>query len=641
VPEDITDGYPRPQLTRPRWVDLGGDWGFAHDDAGRGLDERWMERADPYARTIRVPFPPESPASGIGDTAFHPVVWYRRTFSDARAGAGERLLLHCGAVDYRASVWVNGRLVAAHEGGQTPFSADITAALRDDGEQVVVIRAEDAPADLAQPRGKQDWEEEPHRIWYHRTTGIWQPVWLEPVPATRVARLRWTPDLDRGLLGLAATLVREDAPVGAEGEAGGGEGHYLRLRVRLRLHGALLADDTYVVQGAEVQRDIALDPGAMRMSGEKVLWSPRYPNLVEATVTVLRGDGGGGVVDEVGSYVGLRSVGVADGRFVLNGRPYYLRLALEQGYWPQSHLAAPGVDAMRREVELAKDLGFNGVRIHQKVEDPRFLYWCDKLGLLVWGEMANAYVFSATAAERLTREWLEVLDRDYNHPCIVAWVPLNESWGVPNLARDPAQRYFVQGLYYLTKALDPTRPAIGNDGWEHIVGDIFGVHDYAFEGKTLRERYGSPEAMERTLREVQPHYRSVTLPGYRRAGEPIMLTEFGGISLRPAEEEAWFGYATVTSRDAYLAKYRELLDAVLDSPAIAGFCYTQLTDTGQETNGLLTADRAPKLDPAALYAINRRSSAAIPGDVIWQIQNARGVTPFAGGSTDQAAATRS
>jgi len=248
------------------------------------------------------------------------------------------------------------------------------------------------------------------------------------------------------------------------------------------------------------------------------------------------------------------------------------------------------------------------VRIHQKVEDPRFLYWCDRLGLLVWGEMANAYVFSTIAIERLTREWLEVLARDYSHPCIVAWVPINESWGVPNLARDPAQRHYVQALYHLTKALDPTRLTLGNEGWEHSVSDIYGIHDYSFEGSTLRERYGSREAVQRTLREVQPGDHALILPGYEYAKGPIMLTEVVGISLRPGSDVFWYGYGTVADRDAFLSKYRELIDAILNSPAIAGFCYTQLTDTGQETSGLLTAEREPKLDPAAVREITGRAS---------------------------------
>ena len=469
--------------------------------------------------------------------------------------AGKRLLLHCGAIDYRAHVWVNGQLVATHEGGQTPFTADITAALRPGDEQVIVIRAEDAPLDLAQPRGKQDWQEQPHNIWYQRTTGIWQPIWLEPVAPTHITQVRWTPDLDQGVIGLSVTFQRPE------------EIASLRLRVQLSLHGVTLADDTYMVQGTEVQRQIALDRAGM-MDREKLLWSPEHPNLVDATLTLLASDER---LDEVQSYTGLRSVDVDNGHFLLNGFPYYLRFALEQGYWPQSHLAAPGVEALRREVELAKELGFNGVRIHQKVEDPRFLYWCDRLGLLVWGEMANAYVFSPPAVERLTREWLEVLARDYSHPCIVAWVPLNESWGVPDVARDPAQRHYVQALYYLTKALDPTRPVIGNDGWEQVVSDIYGVHDYSFEGATLRERYGSLEAAKRTLHEVQPGHRLLELPGYHYTNQPIMLTEFGGISYRPKSDAPWFGYGTVTDHDAFLSKYRELVDAILDSPAIAGF----------------------------------------------------------------------
>ena len=607
----IHRGHPRPQLTRTRWIDLGGRWGFAYDDAGQGLDQCWQDRTDMYKRSIQVPFPPESPASGIGDTSFHPIVWYRRTFSMSPQDIGKEILLHCGAVDYRAHVWINGQLVATHEGGQTPFSANITSALRPEGDQVIVVRAEDLPLDLAQPRGKQDWQEKPHMIWYHRTTGIWQSIWLEPVASTHIKQVRWTPDLDHDLLGLHVTLQRQ-------------EEKSLHLRVQLSLHGRTLADDTYLIQGKETQRQIAFDRAAM-MNRDQLLWSPEHPNLVDTALTLLAGNE---VVDKVHSYVGLRSVGIGNGHFLLNGFPYYLRLVLEQGYWPESHLAAPSAEALRQEVELVKALGFNGVRIHQKVEDPRFLYWCDQLGLLVWGEMANAYVFSSTAVERLTREWLEVLERDYSHPCIVTWVPLNESWGVPGLARDPAQRHCVQALYHLTKTLDPTRPAIDNDGWEHVVSDILSIHDYAFYGATLRERYGSLEAVKRTAREVQPGYHSVVLPGYQHTHEPIMLTEFGGISYRPGTSTAWFGYGTVTDPEAFLSKYRELVEAILASPAIAGFCYTQLTDTEQETNGLLTANRDPKIDMAAVRSITEGVSAAVPGDVIRQMQKAQDMTPF-------------
>lgn len=608
--------HPRPQLTRTRWIDLGGAWEFAYDDERRGLDESWQACAEVYTRTIQVPFPPESSASGIGDTSFHPIVWYRRTFQLSSVDTGKRLLLHCGAVDYRAHVWVNGHLVATHEGGQTPFSADITTALHVDEDQVLVIRAEDAPLDLTQPRGKQDWQKQPHNIWYHRTTGIWQPVWLEPVNPTHITQVRWTPNLESGQLGFTVSLQRQEEP--------------LHLHVHLSLHGVTLADDIYLAQGTEVQRQIAFNNADM-MNTSTLLWSPESPNLIDATLTLLTGNE---ILDEVQSYAGLRSVSVADGRFLLNERPYYLRLALEQGYWPESHLAAPTHEALRHEVEVAKALGFNGIRIHQKVEDPRFLYWCDRLGLLVWGEMANAYVFSPNAVERLVREWQEVLARDYSHPCIAVWVPLNESWGIPDVAYNPTQRHYVQTLYHLTKSLDPTRPVIGNDGWEHVISDIYSIHDYSFEGTTLRERYGTTEAVERTLREVQPHYRTLALPGSQRTHEPIMLTEFGGISYSPQPGEPWHGYGTVASSDAFLAKYRELVDAILDSPAIAGFCYTQLTDTGQETNGLLTAEREPKLDLATIRQITSRSSAAVPGDVVRQMQKVQETTSFAGDATE-------
>ena len=470
-----------------------------------------------------------------------------------------------------------------------------------------MVRAEDSPTDVTQPRGKQGWFGEPQRIWYHRTTGTWQPVWLEPLPEISIDELRWTPDLARGMLGLGARLSSTPTTP-------------LRLRVRLSLHGQVICDDTYEATRADLRREVSLDLGKLAMGRNEILWSPRFPNLVDAELTLLDGDR---VIDEVRSYVGLRSCGVGNGRFLLNGLPYYPRLVLEQGYWPESHLAAPSPDALRREVELVKSLGFNGVRVHQKVEDPRFLYWCDRLGLLVWAELPSAYAFGPTTVERLTREWLEILRRDYSHPCIVTWVPMNESWGVPNLQADPAQRAFVRSIYALTQALDQTRPVIGNDGWEHVASDIWGIHDYAPDGETLRARYGSADAVEETLRTVQPHYRAIAVHGQVREGQPVMLTEFGGISDLGDPDQRWTAYGSVQGRDAFLRQYNELVTAVLNSPAIAGFCYTQLTDTEQETNGLLTADRRPKLDVAAVRAITSRPSAAIPGELITNVQTAQ------------------
>ncbi len=591
--------HPRPQLTRPEWTDLCGTWDFAYDDRATGLHEHWQNDPAPFDRRIQVPFPPESPASGIGDNRFHPVVWYRRTFQQ-EAAPDHRVLLHFGAVDYRAQVWVNGSLVATHEGGHTPFTADVTSVLDPSGAQVVVVRAEDLPQDLCQPRGKQDWEQEPHGIWYSRTTGIWQPVWLEEVPTTHVESVRWVPDIDRHSLALTVRVAHPDRPG-------------LRLHVVLRQHGRVLADDSYTVDGADTQREVFLRNTDVSLGRSSLLWSPAQPNLIDATLTLVDDVG---PVDQVESYTALRCMSAAHDRLLLNGRPYYLRLVLAQNFWPESHLAAPDDAALRREVELVKELGFNGVRLHQKIEDPRFLYWCDRLGLLVWAEMPAAYEFSSATVNRLTREWLEVLARDASHPCVIAWVPINESWGVPALVRSLQQQNFVKALYHLTKSVDPSRLVIGNDGWEQMLTDVITVHDYAASGTTLRQRYGDRPALERTLYETQPSYRDVLLPGATHEHEPVLVTEFGGITFDAESRHGWRQYGAVPTSEDLLDRFHELVDALIDSEAVAGFCWTQLTDTEQERNGLLTENRKPKVDPALIRSITSRPSAAVPGDAV-------------------------
>ena len=617
LPVDGAGVHPRPTLTRPEWTSLCGTWGFAYDDDRVGLGARWQHDAEPFDRRIQVPFPPESPASGIGDNGFHPVVWYRRTFERTATG-GRRVLLHFGAVDYRAQVWVNGSLVASHEGGHTPFEADITSALDASGSHVVVVRAEDLPHDLRQPRGKQDWQQESHGIWYGRTTGIWQPVWLEDVPDTHVESVLWTCDLDRRSLALTVQIAQPDRPE-------------LRLRVVLRQHGHVIADDMYAVDGPDIQREIFLRQADVSLGRSSVFWSPDEPNLVVATLTLLDQQG---VVEQIGSYAALRSISAARDRVLLNGRPYYLRLVLAQNFWPESHLAAPDDDALRREVELVKELGFNGVRLHQKVEDPRFLYWCDRLGLLVWAEMPAAYEFSTTTVDRVTREWLAVLALYANHPCVIAWVPVNESWGVPALVASAQQQDFVKALYHLTKAIDPTRLAIGNDGWEQMVTDVFTVHDYTSSGSTLTERYGDRQALDRTLTETQPSYRDVLLPGATHEHEPVMVTEFGGITYDVQARPGWRYYGAVPTAEDLLDRFRQLVDALIDSEAVAGFCWTQLTDTEQERNGLLTEDRKPKADPALIRAITSRASAAVPGDAVNEFAYGDYVPEATGGVTE-------
>jgi hypothetical protein len=590
-PAAIDSRYPRPDLVRQGWTDLRGRWAFAYDDERVGLQQRWQRSGEAFDRQIVVPFPPESPASGIGDHGEHPVLWYRRVVSLEEAcfevGSGDRLVLHLGAVDHRATVWVDGQQVGQHEGGHTPFSLDITDALPSDaGAFALVVRAEDEVGDPTQPSGKQTWLPEAAGLLHPRTSGIWQPVWLERRGPVAVERLTWTPDLPVARVRLTARLTA--APP-----------RPVQLAVTLRLAGEVLAEQVVRVTGASVAVDVALPDAADCRRMQRLLWSPDRPTLLDAEVRLLDGEV---LLDEVSSYVGYRSVEVDHSGFLLNGRPLAVKAVLEQGFWPESHLAAPTDDALRREVELIKELGFNAVRIHQKVEDPRFLHWCDRLGLMVWAELPSAYAFSPVTVRRLTDEWLEVLERDAGHPCIVTWVVLNESWGVSFLAQVEAQRQFAQALTSLTRAVDPSRPVISNDGWEHVDSDVLSIHDYAQDPAMLHERYADRESLDRTLEHGRPWRSRLLLPGQPTASRPVVLSEFGGISWAVRAEPGAWGYACAQDAEQYADRLASLFAAVTASRSLAGSCYTQLTDTATETNGLLDAARRPKLPMQELRA---------------------------------------
>jgi beta-galactosidase/beta-glucuronidase len=585
--------YPRPQLVRSGWTSLNGPWQFAidHDrECHTPSDVEWTS-------TIQVPFSPEAPASGIGDTSFLSRCWYRRVIQTPEHAPGSRLMLHFGAVDFEATVWVNGRVVASHRGGYTPFSCDVSAC-SPEPELEIVVRADDDPQDLAKPRGKQDWHLHPHSIWYPRTTGIWQTVWLEAVPQTAIDRLRWTPNLARWEIGLEASIVgtRRDG---------------VRLRVHLVCGGELIADDTYAVVNGEVQRRIALSDPGIDDYRNGLLWSPESPTLIDVHLQ-LWGDRGE-LLDEVSSYTALRAINTQRDRVVLNNRPYPLRMVLDQGYWPEGGLTAPDDAALRRDVELAKTMGFNGVRKHQKIEDPRYLFWADVLGLLVWEEMPSAYRFTRESVERVTEEWTAVIARDYSHPCIIAWVPVNESWGVPNLPDNPAERHYVQALYHLTRTLDPTRPVIGNDGWESVATDIVGIHDYDHDPERIARRYHADIEVPRIFRRERPGGRLLVLEADRHAETPIVLSEFGGIALG-TRGDVW-GYSRAATSRELAERYYRLLEVVHAIGLFSGFCYTQFADTYQEANGLLFADRRPKFpfeDIANATRYGRRAAREMP-----------------------------
>jgi beta-galactosidase/beta-glucuronidase len=559
-------------------MNLNGEWRFAYDDEDRGLAERWYV-AHNFDRTITVPYAYQSRLSGIAETDFHDVVWYERDFELPDDWAQQHIVLHFGAVDYLAQVWVNGIFVRQHAGGHVPFHADITHALQP-GLNRLTVRAQDTTSDLEQPRGKQYWEKESASIFYTRTTGIWQTVWLEPVHRTHIDSFKLLPDIDRAELAVHCKVA---SPCDD-----------LVLEARVSFGGALVAERAVPVEAARVSLALPIAP--------LHLWTPETPHLYDLSLRLVRR---AEIIDSVESYAGMRRIGVDNNQVTLNHQPYYMRLVLDQGYHPDGLLTFPSDEAIRRDVELTRQMGFNGARKHQKVEDPRYLYWADRLGLLVWGEMANAYQYSEDAVERITQEWQEAIARDFNHPCIVAWVPINESWGVPDLKGDARQRQHLLALYHLVRSLDTTRLVISNDGWEHALTDLLTIHDYEGQGAVLRQRYASLES----ILAARPANRDLYVTGYSHRGEPVLVTEFGGIAYQKNSQNGW-GYTTASADDDFIQRYRDVVEAVLSSPVVQGFCYTQLTDVEQEINGLLTYDRQPKVDLDIIARITTAERAA-------------------------------
>lgn len=581
---------PNPQFAREQRTDLSGEWRFRFDDQDVGLRDRWYANPDSLEQSIIVPYPPESKLSTIGDTTYHRVLWYARSFDASRSDDRERLQLHFGAVDYEATVWVDGNWVGAHAGGHTPFTFDITDAI--DAKAAthwIVVRATDDPLDDEQPRGKQDWRESPHIIWYHRTSGIWQPVWIERTPLVHMTSVRWTFDPGRWRLDYEITLSHR-APEGTT------------VTLAFEHPSVRLPSVTAEVHGNRVSGQIGLASSHGTMASGDLLWSPDRPTLIGATLTLTAP---GEPDDVVLTYLGLRTIDVSTTHVRINGRPIFLRFVLNQGYWPESQLTAPSPEALKREVELILDLGFNGARNHQKVEDPRFLYWADRLGLMLWGEMPSAFIYTDKAIARHAQEWREAVMRDRNHPSIIAWVPFNESWGVSELGYSEAQQHAVRAAYHATHQLDGTRPVIGNDGWEQVEGDIFTIHDYTWDPETFERRYSSPAAIDAALGDFFPGSRLISVGGYQHEGKPLVISEYGGVSYAPDSGDEWFGYGTVRTAEEYLTQYEALTSRLQGFPNVAGICYTQLTDTEQETNGLLDEHRNPKADIAELRRITR------------------------------------
>lgn len=577
----IRSEHPRPDRVRSEWQTLNGQWGFAFDRENQGKKARWYQQL-PATHQIEVPFCYQSELSGINSQEHCDVVWYQRSFTvDSRMTA--RRLLHFGAVDYLADVWLNGQYLGGHEGGYTPFTFDVTD-LTSPGEVcVLTVRAEDR-LDCDQPRGKQSFRPEPFECWYTPVTGIWQSVWLEGVGEYYPLDIRLTPDLDSRSVRVELTL--NELPDNAS----------IQLTASFESK-TVAAQEVRVLHDRFIQAELFL--GHDETLKGVHLWWPHSPALYDLTVeTVVDGQ----ICDRLETYFGLRKIEVKGSRVMLNNDVLFQRLILDQGYWPDGLLTAPSDDALRRDVELTLAMGYNGARKHQKFEDPRYLYWADKLGLLVWGELPSAYWLRDSEKRSMMRDMAEAIRRDYNHPCLITWVPLNESWGVPNIQTDKQAQRLADALYALIHSLDGTRVVSGNDGWEQASTDLLTIHDYTAWPEQLSPQYANAETIARGNPGCP---RMLTAEGYDHLGKPMLLTEYGGIAMAKDSSGGNWGYNGAESDEAaFLKRFEAITQAFKHMPGFAGYCYTQLTDVFQEVNGLLDMHRRPKADLNEIRRIN-------------------------------------
>ncbi len=572
--------HPRPQFIRNDWESLDGEWHFSFDDEACGDEKGWKDGIE-KEQVIQVPFTYETKKSGIHDTCHHSIVWYERTINITE---DKNVLLHFEGVDYRTTLWLNGLMVGTHEGAYTAFVFDITNFVQK-GENKIVVKVEDS-IDCAQPRGKQRWLKDNFGCWYVQTTGIWKSVWMEYVAPVHIDYVKMTPAYDKQEISMELEMNQfqctEDISVSAEISFDGKVMNRVSTRV---LSGAAKLTSTVLENG---------DPWNMKR------WSPAEPNLYDVKFELFQN---GKLVDVVNSYFGMRKISIEGQKILLNNEELYQRLILDQGYWEESDLTPTSVEALEKDINLILEMGYNGVRKHQKIEDNRFLYLCDKKGLLVWSEYASTYTFNRLAMERVTSEWLEIVKQNYNHPCIITWVPFNESWGIHDIRVNEQQQKFTEGIYHLTKAFDATRPVVTNDGWEHTISDIITLHDYEELGEAFSKRY---EDEQRLLSNKIQHdkNRYPFAKGHQYKGQPVIISEFGGIAF--CSESGW-GYGNqVKDIESFMTRFKNVHHAIQNLDYVSGYCYTQLTDVQQEVNGLLTIDREAKVDLEEIRKVNTR-----------------------------------
>ena len=565
--DNIRRQHPRPDFVRAEWIDLNGQWDFDFDPANLvDGDEQFLRRG--FSRTITVPFPYQSSASGIGEEGFSPCIWYRRKLDLPAGWKSKRIFLNFGAVDGDCTVWLNEVLIGTHSGGYDSFRFEITGSVSPGDNELVVKVLDDL--DASRPRGKQAWAS-PFAVWYSQMSGIWQSVWLEASGELSIDRLT-VEDADPVTGALALSIAANRPSSEAELEVTLHGEHPATRRLPLRF-----PSTRCVLEVPEVKP-----------------WSPGSPMLYDLTIRVLaRGE----VSDEVVSYVGFRSVDVTERGVLINGRKTFLRLVLDQGYWPTSLYTPPSFDALEQDIRSAQEMGFNGCRKHIKPEDPRMHYLADRLGFLVWAEMPSNYAFSDKGRRMTLEGWTRTVERDRNHPAIIGWLLYNESWGVPRLPESCEERDWIRYLVRLTKQLDGSRFVVDNDGWEHVAPDLLTYHTYAPDGESLRRHH------EAYLAGAAPTGRALMAAGSVPSGLPLFLSEFGGVGRRVGPTDGW-GYGELSATESeYLERLSGLFRSAYEIEGLAGFCYTQLYDVESEINGLLDSNRSPKASVASIHRI--------------------------------------
>ena len=558
--------HPEPQFQRQAWMNLNGKWSFQIDNSKSGLAKRFYERGTRLDSVITVPFCPESVLSGIENKDLMAAVWYAREFVIPERYTDMRTVLHFGAVDYKATVYINGVEVGTHTGGYISFKFDITDYIKP-GANTVTVYAEDDVRSPLQPRGKQSEEYYSHGCDYTRTTGIWQTVWLEFTPKSYIESIKIFPNAENCSVDIQAKVV--------------GEGKFEALAL---FHDRIMGVGSAETKGGVVNAHLDLKEAHYWTVGEGRLYD----------LELKFND------DRVDSYFGLRDIKLDGYKFLINGKSVFQRLVLDQGFYPDGIYTAPNEEALVKDIQISLDVGFNGARLHEKIFEPRFLYHCDKMGYIVWGEYPNWGLDSSNPniVYSVMPEWLEELERDFNHPSIIGWCPFNETWDYDGRKQhDPA----LKMIYDVTKAYDPTRPCIDTSGNFHVTGEIFDIHDYNQDVDEFRSHY--EKLGEGKVFDCHEHRQT-----YR--GEPMFVSEYGGIqwSMNPGDQNAW-GYGNAPkNKYEFIERYQGLTDALLDNEYIFGFCYTQLYDIEQEQNGLYTYSRKPKFDPTIFYGINSRKA---------------------------------